>query len=334
MTRRWQCYGANTGTDSADVTRLWIDQWGDPFRIRDAHGDETELTRANTTYPSLVTYARYANGRVFAATYDGRGNPQTVTDSSFSISGTYPTTRYVFNQTYDFATKIVRPAQDSIMMVYDTAFGNRTSLQTGALAAQTVNFTYWADSVTEPGRNLLASVVQPVESPKADSVYYDFLGNDSSAVSPLKIRVRTHRDSIGRVVKVITPIDSSNSQTDSTQYDNMDRAVFTSSHAPALTHNFAPDTSFLGQTGMIFRPFTADSAALTVTTTYDTAGAPISVVRSSLPDSNAIGPMRTDYVRNVVGRVVKTVQHFGGEIQTAQRLTAHDTTPLATPSRR
>ena len=105
---------ANTGTDSTDVTRLWIDQWGDPFRIRDAHGDETELTRANTTYPSLVTYARYANGRVFAATYDGRGNPQTVTDSSFSISGTYPTTRYVFNQTYDFATKIVRPAQDSI----------------------------------------------------------------------------------------------------------------------------------------------------------------------------------------------------------------------------
>jgi hypothetical protein len=49
---------ANTGTDSADVSRLWIDQWGDPFRIRDAHGNETELTRANTTYLSLVTYAR------------------------------------------------------------------------------------------------------------------------------------------------------------------------------------------------------------------------------------------------------------------------------------
>jgi hypothetical protein len=33
--------------DSADVTRFWVDQWGEPTRIRDAHRYETELTRAD-----------------------------------------------------------------------------------------------------------------------------------------------------------------------------------------------------------------------------------------------------------------------------------------------
>jgi RHS repeat-associated protein len=303
---------ANTGTDSADVSRLWIDQWGEPFRIRDAHGDETELTRANPTYPSLVTYARYANGRVAVAAYDGRGNPQTATDSSFSISGTYPTTRYVFNQTYDFATKIVHPALDSVMMVYDSATGNRTSQQTGSLTAQTVTYTYWKDTATATGRNLLASVIQPVEAPKADSVYYDSLGNDSSTVSPLGIRTHIHRDAMGRVTAIVTPIDSSNSQTDASTYDVMDQVTFTSSHAPALTHNFLADSAKFGPG---FRPqdqpFTADSEAVTVTTTYDTAGNPTSIVRQAFPDSGQIGPMRTDIVYDADDRVIHKTQYFG-----------------------
>jgi RHS repeat-associated protein len=185
-----------------------------------------------------------------------------------------------------------------------------------------VNFTYWP--VTATARNLLASVIQPVEAPKADSVYYDFLGNDSSSVSPLGIRVRIHRDSIGRILTLVTPIDSSHSRTDSTQYDNMSRVIFTSSHAPALTHNFRTDSVLLGHIFVVDQPFTADSAILTTATTYDTAGDPLTIRRNSLPDIASIGTMRTDFVYDAVGRTVKQIQHFGSPDSTAYDSTLYD----------
>jgi RHS repeat-associated protein len=307
--------------DSADVTRFWVDQWGEPTRIRDAHGDEIELTRANPTYPSLVTYARYQNGRVVTSTYDKRGNPQSTTDSSFSINGTFATTQYTFDTLYDFVTEIAQPAGEIETFHYDSTTGNRLWQQPGTNPLRKVQFSYYPKGSGPSGQ--LQSIVTPVESPLATTVKYDpTLANEDTVTTPLGISTSTVRDAVGRVVAVRSPIDATDSRTDSTQYDAMDRAIFTSSHAPALTHNFVSDTALVRPYRPPLGSRTADSAALTVSTTFDVAGAPKTILRTSLPDTNHIGSMRTDFVYDAAGRAIQKTQHWGGSHDS----TATDTT--------
>jgi RHS repeat-associated protein len=305
--------------DSLDATRFWIDQWGEPTRIRDAHGEEIELTRANARYPSLVTYARYQNGRVTVATYDSRGNDSTLTDSSFSISGTYPTTHYTFDQKWDYVTKIQRPAGDSVMFAYDANTGNRLWQQPGQDTIRRVHFGYWT---TTPWVGLLQSIHTPAESLSTTVSYDHALANDSGTVTPLGIFSYVSRDAIGRVTGTHTPIDATNWLTDSSQYDAMDRVTFSSSHAPALTHNYVSDTAML-RFHPFHQPFTADSQALTITTTFDSAGNPTSIVRQSLPDPASIGTMRTDLVYDRDDRAIQKIQYFAND-STASDYTFYD----------
>src|SRR6185312_3899094 len=96
--------------------------------------------------------------------------------------GVAATTRYLFDNKWDFVTRIVQPMGDSVIFAYDATTGNRLYQQPGGDPARRVTFGY--DATTK----LLRSIQAPLAA-RADSTYYDATsGNDSVQVSPRGIR--------------------------------------------------------------------------------------------------------------------------------------------------
>jgi hypothetical protein len=272
---------ANAG-DSADVTRYWVDQWGEPTRIRDAHGYETELTRANPTYPALVTYARFQNGRVEVSTYDARGNPATLTDSSTVVGGVAATTSWLFNGVWDFDTLTTLPAGEQTHDSLSATNGTRLWQQVGSSATRRVTFGY-------NSYGLVTSVTQPL-SPAATITYDGTLGNDSTAATPIGFTDSTFRDAIGRDTLDVSPNDSAQTQfmIVHKQYDAMDRVINTISSAQQP----AAESSY------VHNHYTPD-------------GLVDSVERWSGPDLASIGHIRTGTQYDAAARAIIHIAQDG-----------------------
>ncbi|HLL82696.1 MAG TPA: hypothetical protein VK420_08580, partial [Longimicrobium sp.] len=133
-------------TDVGDSTRLWLNRWGAPRRLRNAEDRETVLTRGDPRFPALVTrmdgpLRADSQRRTMAASYDARGNLVAQTDSSTfeerlvpdpgggqaSNRRVYATTRYEYNDPHwpDFPTRTVLPEGESTSLGYDSLSGSR-----------------------------------------------------------------------------------------------------------------------------------------------------------------------------------------------------------------
>jgi YD repeat-containing protein len=154
-------------TDVTDNSRLWLDRWGAPRRIRNAEERETVLTRGDPRFPALVTRVDgplRADGRrrTVSASYDARGNLVAQTDSSTSeerlvpdpaggpasMRRVYATTRYEYGdpQWPDFPTRTVLPEGESTSLGYDSTSGSRIWQKPSGDVQRddTVRFAYYA----------------------------------------------------------------------------------------------------------------------------------------------------------------------------------------------
>ncbi|MGH2822002.1 MAG: hypothetical protein ACRDLY_03090, partial [Thermoleophilaceae bacterium] len=265
-------------TDVGDSTLFWLDKWGAPRTIRNAEGRETRITRAEATYPALVTTLKLPSAQVLTATYDGRGNIATVVDSATSVGGTFATTRYAWDAVWDFVTKIVPPELDSVTFAYDASTGNRR-WQRNAIG-DTVTFRYTTDG-------MLRASDGPLAPP--DTVLYDaLLKNVAEVRTPTGFATRFLRDSAGRDTLVTSPSDSLRRYltTQRTTYDVMDR--------PLISKTWADSAQ---------APFVA-SDSLIVTNFYNADGQLDSLRRQAKPDPESIGTMTTRWRYDLAGRVV------------------------------
>lgn len=287
-------------TDVRDVTRFWLDRHGAPLRIIDALGDSTILTRADPRWPALVSRVRFADGRIVLATYSARGNDSTSIDSLHIQNGVSATTRYLFDNKWDFATRIVQPMGDSVILAYDTATGNRLYQQPGGDPARRVTFGY--DATTK----LLRSIQAPLTS-RADSIYYDAtLGNDSVRVTPRRFRTYLTRDLAGRVTHAKSPIDTAQSTFDEQDlvYDAMDRVISEQSYGPAIHYFFR---SRFGSTNGI----TTLAERTVIARHFDHEGNLDSLSRSAVPDTAHIGTITTRWEYDRANRRIEEIAPDG-----------------------
>jgi RHS repeat-associated protein len=294
-----------------NVTRIWLDQFDAPIRLRNALGYETLLAKANGTYPALVTRLETADQRVMSATYDNRGNVASETDSSHVLNGVYATTRYNFDPTWDFVTNIVRPDTDSVSVAYDPSNGNRLWQEPAGDSTRRVRFFYWPAQHSATG--LVSAVGLPVEYQlqRVDSIYYDTtLADVVASVSPKGFRTTYLTDGLGRLIRTRTQLDSvlpvsatTHWRVDSTGYDVMDRVILAQSYGPPDTSIFNPKYSTSAHSPAIVVP--GDTVTVATVYVFPSNGQADTVKRQAHPDRNAIGPMVTSYVYDAAGRMQK-----------------------------
>ncbi len=272
-------------TDVGDSTLFWLDAFGEPRRIRDALGNETVIDRTDAAWPALATAVTYPGGQVFGATYDARGNPASVTDSS-TFEGNpreYATTRYEWDPTWDFVTKTVNPEKDSTVAAYDATNGNLLWQQDGRGTVSRVNFHYYGSGV-EGG--LLSKV--EYASGSRDSLIYDAtLANLARSITPLGIETSYERDEIGRVHTVTQPNDVASGERVTRYYlDLLDR-----------------DTLMVDSAG-------SGSAAqkLSVRQHFDRAGNVDTLTKWSTPDPDSIGEVTQVFTYDLANRKTRLVR--------------------------
>jgi len=277
-------------TDVADATRFWVDRWGAPTRIeRDALGVgyNTYLTRGDPNVPALVTEVQAPNGFTTRATYDPRGNVLTTTEvGPYAPSDPRDAvTRYEWDPTWDFVTKIKQPEQDSLVFGYSSSNGNRLWQQDGRGISSRVNFNYGN------AHNLLSSVVLPGGA--RDSVVYSGeLANPFLFRTSLGFVTTRRQDLLGRDTLVLTPIDAGHQQRQRVVYDAMNRVLRQQNVGPAM-------------------PGVAAAESVLVQNFYDKEGDLDSLLRESTPDPAAIGRLKTWWRYDFGRRQVKEIAPDG-----------------------
>jgi RHS repeat-associated protein len=229
-------------TDVADTTVYLVNRWGAPTRVRNALGDETQLSRANGTFPALVTSLRAPNGRALVASYDNRGNIATLLDSATFKSGpVYATTQYTWDQAWDFVTKVINPEGDSTKSAYDATNGNLLWREDGRDSVTRTKFFYDAASGLLV-RSLTAMGVW-------DSLVYEptYL-NASKRTNALDQYELWTQDGAGRIYRTERPIIAGGAVVvDSMVFDAMDRPTLTTTRSGTDTLIVAQTYTAAGQ---------------------------------------------------------------------------------------
>jgi RHS repeat-associated protein len=264
-------------TDVADLMHFWVSSYGAPWKLRDAFGAITILDRADSSWPALVTRAQYPNGRITSATYDGRGNIKTSTDSSLYVTGQHAITRYQWDQKWDNVTEIIVPTGQVTHFGYDATNGNRLWQEDGRGSTSRVNFAYYTSG---SGAGLLKTVTLPGGA--RDSVAYDSQGNLTKGVSAVDDTTFTVVDRIGRPTILRSPIGQGMYRSDTTYYDQASRPIRTASYGPAING--------------------AAAAQLNVQSFYNPEGALDSLKRWSTPDPAGVGTITTSWRYDLAGR--------------------------------
>src|SRR5579872_1188251 len=278
------------------VTTFWLDRFGAPRRIMNAVRATTILSRSNSQWPAAVTRVQYANGRVLLAGYNARGTEDSVVDSATIVSGKPATTKYKWDSRWDFADTIIAPAGEITTMLYDTV-GNREWQQIGPSSTRRVTFTY------DPSTFLLRTVKSPRTS-GPDSVAYDSqLGDLSHTATPYRYATNSYIDGVGRDTLVKTQIDSAGAKWlwQRYTYDDADRQLTATTSGGSTTLQEG-NTQVEGH---------VDSATVTVTNAYDSAGNLLSVIRQTAPDSNKIGTVTTSWTYDEANRHTKEIAPDG-----------------------
>lgn len=282
-------------TDVGDSTLFWLNGFGAPRRIRDALGNTTLLVRGDSRWPGVVTKVVSANGRVVVDSLDGRGNVVLRTDSSTWAGVYYAQSRFSWDSTWDFVTKIVPPMYDSTVVAYAAANGNRLWQQDARGSLSRVTFGY--DSF-----GLLQSITVPSVF-GAQYFYHDHLGNDSAQVTPKGFTTVLLRDGIGRDTLRLTPVDSLQAVKDTQLivYDAMGRDTFSISIGPVTSYQFHYS---VGTGGLLDKTYSTPEESLYVRKVYDPNGNLTQLWRKAGPDVNAIGWSENQFQYDAANRKV------------------------------
>ncbi len=227
-------------SDVDDRTRVWVNGYGAPVRIRDPHGRETQVTY-DATWALLVRRTQSPLRVVTDAFYNARG----LTDSTRTIGGLRTLggtdtvkTQYGWDATWRSPVTITDPAGTQFF-AYHATHGTLAWQRRGADDSTRVTFTYDTTGITA---GLVRTVTRPPVG-AVDSVWYDAHGNLRRTRSALGFTTLTFRDAVGRDTTAWAPLDSLTGR-DSTNvlvygvrvrtwYDAMDRDTLTSTLGPA-----------------------------------------------------------------------------------------------------
>lgn len=321
-------------TDSADVTKLYLDQWESPVKVVDAHGSATTLRRGSTRLAALVTSVTFANGRQVSASYDDRGNLSSTTDwSTANSGGVLATTVYTTEPFWDHVTRVTQPEGETTRIWYNQ-YGQASMVQPGPDLSRRVTFDYYPVlALGAPGsyQNGMPSSVTLPDTPQngssSEEYTYDALGNLASVRSPRGFTTTITSDAVGRSIRVTVPIDPAKGlfQVDTTVYDVLDRTVATESHGPAMSSQGAQQLivhhTFDGEGRLLsLTRFSGDHAAgidsITTGWTYDAAGRPVAEIAPDSTPATAADNPRDSTVFDQAGNPVWTLTRRGDTIRT------------------
>ena len=234
----------------ADDAHFWVDQWGAPTKIVDATGATTTLVRGSTSHPALVTQVTYPNGRIATMSYTGRGNLDSLRDSTHHLDA-----RPTQVRVYAYSTS--GPALDSPSQVQDlingqartTAYkynslgltdsviapnGHRTSFayETGMLAGLVRSITEhgvetWREASTNGSNDTTDLVLDHVHR-----YTFDAKGNIRTYNSPAGVVTSYVTDAYGRVTDVYDPLNTRQERV----YDAMNRVREVRRYTSPLAH--------------------------------------------------------------------------------------------------
>jgi RHS repeat-associated protein len=287
-------------SDVADITRIWVNQFGQPTLVRDGEGDETVL-KYDSTWPGLVNEMRSPARLVTHSFYSSTTG---LTDSTVSYSplgGANAVTKYTWNTTWRAPVSITSPTGVIDSMAYDGS-GNRSWAQTGG-SSHRVTFTYTSDNL-DSAVTLPSGVGSPVTK-----IVHDHLGNDSIVINPKGHRSFSFNNAIGQPIKIGTPLDSAHASTwssDSTYY-----RIVTKAYSIAGRDSVSVTS---GPSVTLPSPYstTVTTEPLTVSQTYDAEGNPVATRRSfSYNGSNTTLIDSTIY--DAAGRVTYSLSPASGK---------------------
>ena len=286
-------------TDVADVTRVWVDAYGQPTLVRTADGHETRLRRADPRFHALVTTSIGPTGLVTHTAHDARGNATTVTVENPLGDGRAAVTRYAWDPRWDLPTEIVTPEGVVTRLGYDARTGQLAWQEDGhGLVARV---TYHVDAFGE-----LDSVHVPGVA-RAEAFTYDALGNLVTLRTPAGRAMRHLRDALGRDTLLVGPVDATD--TLDTRWTRWTRIAYDAAGRVARTVH-------VGRTSDDTTEQTIDRAeaaeSLTVTRAYDPEGRLLQFERVAGPGPLPIGAAVRDAWRyDALGRVIIAIAPDG-----------------------
>jgi RHS repeat-associated protein len=311
-------------TDVGDSTRLWLDRWGAPRRIRNALSRETVFTRSNPRFPVLVTRVRHPNGFEESATYDLRGRVVATRKHAPLEDGDSSATRYAYDDPRwpDFATRVELPEGEVTETGYDAA-GNRAWQQEGPAKALSLGTPFAAvvhrtrATFHYDAQHRYTHTCTAVERrsgcidgdrPGQEWTLYDARGNLAATRTPIGFWTVYDRDALGRDSVTYFPIDSARSLTPTAVRAHGQRQTVTyktNTDLAARVETYGPAREYVR-----FRPGTAamteqvEALTLKVDNLYDDAGQMVRTDRSSSPDLAEVGTLTLRWRYDRAGRRV------------------------------
>lgn len=270
-------------SDVVDQTRLWVDRFGAPIKVRDALGSETTVAR-DAQWPALATSVRSPNGRVVTATYAaGTGLLLSSVDSATykDSSGvrTYAMTTYAWDPKWEFVTRVTPPLDSSTTFAYSATDGQRLWQQMGG---DTTKFFYTS---LGPLRATLTS------DGGRDSLAYDAAGNLSMARTPLGFAIYYRKDALGRDTLVLSPIATA---------DTAALRLSTPPDSVGLRQRFVYDAAGLDTLNVTW----GGGDTLRVRKRYDAEGNLDTLSQLGAPDINGIGWVARGFTYDRLGRQI------------------------------
>ncbi|HEX6807368.1 MAG TPA: RHS repeat-associated core domain-containing protein [Gemmatimonadaceae bacterium] len=283
----------------SDLTRFYVDRYGETTRSFDALGDSSIVRRTNAQFPALTTYARYPNGRAITGTYDARGYLTASTDSGVVQGTSRATTQYRWNAKWDMVDTVISPLNEHSAFQHDSATGNLLWQDDPRGSISRVHF--WYDPTT-----LLVDSMRTAAATHAIKYRYDAaLGNLDSVTTAMGLTTQYTHDSVGRVTVTTSPISGSLVDRGVQHYDLADRVLADTSSGPAMNG--------------------ASAESVFVRTFYDRAGNVDSTTHWVGPNPNGVAPLRTVWTRDAVGRTLTQKQPDGAVDTYAYDADGHDT---------
>jgi RHS repeat-associated protein len=294
--------GPRPAAEAIDHTYLWLNPDGTIRRVRNPVGAETRIRYGDPRFPALATEVTSPGGMYTRAWYDDEGRPVTSTVFGQYLPTESSTTHTAWDPVCHKPTMVTSTVADTTWIEYDPATCNPRWQRLGRDTARTVTFEYYGAGTTHAG--MVKAVIGPrdAEGRRArEEVEYDARGNLRLTRDPLGFISVYETDALGRDTAVYTPIfgnDSSRIETllkqtgarQTIHYDVAGRPDSTVSYGPAITH--------IESNG----PGTTPSEQLTVVTTYDGEGSPLTVNRIVTPNPAGLQTQRTRYQYDAAGR--------------------------------
>ena len=267
-------------TDLTDVTRIWTNLYGQPYRIRNALGEETAIGYGGIQ-PALIRLpSRLRTLAWYNADYTLNG-----TAAFRAVESAWDSyTSYQYDPTWKFVSSVHYPQGDSDTVTYDATSGNRLSEVRGGVAV-----TYGYNSAG------LDSTVT-VAGAYTTRIAYNALGNASAVTSPKGYVSYRYQNAIGQDTLIVAPFgDTTHANGYSPAYYARVRRLYSRAGRDSVTITAGPAVGSPS-------PVAAAADSLIVENAYDGDGNVTSIWRKYTAGGSARSFQNT-YARDLAGRV-------------------------------